>query len=91
MLAKLTNTAELELEPEEAARLAEAIERVDVFPSWLSEKQQAWVNLTIVAGTIYGPRLFVIRARHAREEKEKKGPAAVVGIDTREEINETVQ
>lgn len=71
MGAKLLQTPELELETEEAEKLAGAVARVNAlyndFP--IPEKWAAWINLLIVCGTVYGPRAIAASARMKSEKK----------------------
>jgi hypothetical protein len=65
MGAVLLKTPELELTEEESAKLAGAIAHVNELYGGvvLPEKVAAWINLVMVAGTIYGPRIIVIGAK----------------------------
>jgi hypothetical protein len=74
MLASLLDTEELMLNDGEAGNLAQAIQRVEALyeKSILSEEASAWLNLTIVAATVYGPRYMAMRARQQKEKAEKK-------------------
>ena len=70
MLAALTDTEELLLNPEEAERLAKSIARVEALykPEWLSEETRAWTGLLLSCGAIYGPRVMAVykKTRDAR-------------------------
>jgi hypothetical protein len=76
MGAAMLKTPELELTPDEAERLGKAVNRVNreygniVMPP----KTAATINLLIVAGGIYGPRLIAIRNN---KKKGGKGPVTV--------------
>jgi hypothetical protein len=86
MLAALLDTEELLLNPQEASNMANAIQRVEALyeKSFLSEEASAWINLTIVAATTYGPRYMAVRARQAQEAREKraKEPIDVAPLST---------
>lgn len=76
MAAALVKTPELILEQDEAKRLGEAINRVnDLYGGIvLSEKAQAWLNLGVAAGTIYGPRFI---ASSINKKNKKKNPVTI--------------
>lgn len=71
-LASATKTPELALDTDEATSLAQATANVliefDVQPN---PKVQAVVGLVMVAGSLYGPRVYLIKERR-KEEKEKR-------------------
>lgn len=77
MLANMSGVEELLLSNEEAEQLADAAKRVEALyrADWLSEEAAAWINLVMVAGSVYGPRYIAIRARQRREES--KGPITI--------------
>lgn len=70
-IASATKTPEMVLEEDEAKSLAGAtsdvLRQFDIRPD---PKIEALIGLAIVAGGIYGPRVYLIRERH-KEEKEK--------------------
>lgn len=70
-IASATKTPEMALEEEEAKSLAGAtsdvLKQFDIRPD---PKVEALIGLAIVAGGIYGPRVYLIRER-LKEEKEK--------------------
>jgi hypothetical protein len=78
----LLKTPELELTEEESAKLASAIAHVNELYGGvvLPEKAAAWINLVMVAGTIYGPRIIVINAKGKRKPAtvEQSAPEAEV-------------
>lgn len=81
MGAVLLKTPELELADEEAAKLAGAIAHVNELYGGiiLPEKAAAWINLVMVAGTIYGPRIIVINAKKkSGKPAERSEPEADV-------------
>lgn len=67
-LAGATKTPELALEPQEAEALAQAtakvLEEFDVRPN---PKVEAIISLGVVAGSIYGPRMYLIADRRKKE------------------------
>lgn len=74
MLAKLLDVPEFELDESEAKRLSDAFKKVAAFyPLGLSPKRLAWAELSIAAGTIYGPRVVTIYKR-----KPKPSPVRVM-------------
>lgn len=80
MAAGIFNAQELVLADDEAKSYAEAIADVAKYYSPdLDPKLLAWFNLAMVAGGIYGTRLFAIRARLKAEEKPA-APANVVSM-----------
>lgn len=71
-MASSTGAKELELSKQEADIFAKAINDVQSFyPVAMSAKAQAWLSLIMVAGTIYGPRATMLRARIIKERAEK--------------------
>lgn len=75
MLAAFTKTAELEIEQEEAAKLAEATANVSRhYNVAVAAKTVDWINFATVAGMIYGTRMAAIRNRHAQERKANPQP-----------------
>lgn len=83
-LANITNTPELVIDADESKLLANAtanlLEQFDLKPD---PKIQALIGLVMAAGTVYGPRAFMIRQRKLQEAKEKKdsGTAGVYNAD----------
>ena len=81
MGAVLLKTPELELTEEESAKLASAIAHVNELYGGvvLPEKAAAWINLIMVAGTIYGPRIIVIQSKGKRKpEAEPRSTPSVI-------------
>ena len=77
MLAGITRVPELALAQPESDELAKALNTVSAFYNVeVAEKTLAWINLSMVAGTIYGTRLMAIRARRveARQSRQKDAP-----------------
>ncbi len=53
------------LDPTEGKQLAVAVAEVARhYPTTVDPKVMAWVNFAMVAGMIYGPRIWVIRERN---------------------------
>lgn len=66
---------EAELTEEEARKLADASREVmKHYPLGISDKTLAWVNLTLVAGNVYGPRAVAWGIRRATERRAKVVP-----------------
>lgn len=75
MMAAAMKAPEMALDPKEAEALASAISTVqEHYPVSWAPKTMAWLNLGMVAGGIYGPRIFVLAAKR----KPKATPAAPV-------------
>lgn len=73
MLAGLTRTTELQIDKAEADHLAKGIADVAAFyDTVISPKTLAWINLTQIAGIIYGPRMFLISARRQQERAARR-------------------
>jgi len=75
--AGITDNPELAIDEDEARMLANAganvLEQFDLKPD---PKTQAIVGLVIAAGTVYGPRAYMISARKAQARAERKANAA---------------
>lgn len=69
MLANITGAMELKLDEFEAKQIAENLVEISKYYPLLqaSEKAQAWCNLIIVIGVIYGSRIVAIRNRMIAE------------------------
>lgn len=78
MAATWTKASELALEPMEAEALATASGRVArhyaKFGKLFSEKTIDWCNLLMVAGGVYGTRMFAIKKRIEAEMALKRPP-----------------
>lgn len=69
-LAGATNIPELAITEDEGKNLARAIADVQAhYGAVLDPKTQAWVNLAIVAGATYVPRVGMARMRMQAEQK----------------------
>lgn len=85
LASSLLKVEELELDEAEAKRLAGAVQRVnDEFGvPVLSPKQQALINLAMTGCSIYGPRIFTMRAnakkKAAEQKTETKPPVTIDG------------
>lgn len=69
MLAGITRVPEFMVSQDESTELAKALSTVSQFYDvQVAEKSLAWINLGMVAGSIYGTRLVAIaaRRRHAK-------------------------
>jgi hypothetical protein len=72
-LSGLTKTPELELEQDDARNLAEASANLlNEFEIKPDPKIEATIAFVVVAGSIYAPKLAMIRMRR-QEEKVNKG------------------
>jgi hypothetical protein len=73
MCAMLTGIPELELEEEEAAKLAKAVARVNNYYGGMviPEKYAVWGNFAVALGTVYGPRAITYRMRMKQEAQGK--------------------
>lgn len=70
MLAAFTKSAELLVDEDEAAKLAEATVNVSRhYNVAMAAKTVDWINFATVAGMIYGTRLVAIRNRRAGERR----------------------
>jgi hypothetical protein len=77
MLAGITKTAELALDQNESKMLAQAIADVAKFyPVAVDPKTIAWINLTMVAGMVYGPRIVAIAYKPPKEKPDNVRPFA---------------
>lgn len=86
MGATILKVPELELDEEEAEKLGKAVARVQAqyeVPV-LSEEQRAWINLLLVAGTIYGPRVM---AHSLNRKRKPKGEHEPVTIDAEQVVH----
>lgn len=73
MLASVTKTPELELNDDEAERIAKSIQNVaQYYPVYVDAKTQAWMALIMTAGAIYGSRGIAIAARMKTEANAKR-------------------
>lgn len=68
LLAGMTAIPEIAIEREQAEILAAAASEVmALYDFGMSPEQQAWVNLMMVAGSIYGTKVFAYKMRLAEE------------------------
>lgn len=75
MGAEICKVPELELDKEEAAKLADAIADVSkYYVTSFDPKKVAWVHLAVIAGGIYGTRIFAYRNRISAQKS--LGPQA---------------
>ena len=74
-----TKTPELAIEETEAKSLAGAVANVlEEFDIQPDPKVQAIVGLIIAAGSVYGPRMYLIRERQKAQRKTKEKPSEVI-------------
>lgn len=72
MLAQATNTPELKISKEEAKMLGDAVKDLgSVYGHTVNPKVAAWIQLSIVCGTVYGTRIAAMQMNAAT--KRKKG------------------
>ena len=65
----------MQLASEEAEQLAIAIQKVnEQYDTVMNPKVMAWAQLALVAGSIYGTRIYTIRARHMAAMASKPQP-----------------
>lgn len=76
MLAGLVRVPELEIDKDDAKRIAEAWGAVQKEYSFaaLDPKTTAWTNLIFVAGSIYAPRVMTYKLRRAMETENSPAP-----------------
>jgi hypothetical protein len=79
MGAVLLKTPELEISEQEAKKLNDGITDVARYytDAELPPKVQAWLNLLMVAGTVYGPRVIAIKIR-SKNNRPKIIPGTTV-------------
>jgi hypothetical protein len=72
--SSMVGAEELALTEDESSKLAEAMTKVSQLYDvpLMSEKTAAWIGLAFAAGSIYGPRVIAVRARHRTEDAEQK-------------------
>lgn len=72
-LAVATKSPELMIDADSAENLGAALVHLSAqYGGKMTPKQEAWLRLTIVAASIYGPRVMKIRERQQKEAEEKK-------------------
>jgi hypothetical protein len=74
MLATFTQHEELELEADEARKLAVAIDKVNSLYDFsvIPPSAMAWTQLVMALGSVYGPRAIAI------VRKQRKGNATII-------------
>lgn len=72
MLAAAVKTPELELDKDEAKKLAENVAAVNAFyGKVIDPKIMAWTALIMTCGQLYAPRVVAIKLRWESEKKDK--------------------
>lgn len=72
MLAGIASAPELALTEDESKKMAKAAADVAKHYNFnATEKQMAWINLTLCCGSIYGSKFFAYSARSKSDVKEK--------------------
>jgi hypothetical protein len=72
MGSEILKVPELELDKDECAKLADAIKDVSkYYVTAFDPKKIAWAHLAIIAGGIYGTRIFAVRNRKQLEKTLK--------------------
>lgn len=68
LLAGMTQIPEIAIDREQAAVLASAASEVmQHYDFGMNAEQQAWINLMMVAGSIYGSKVFAYKIRKSQE------------------------
>jgi len=77
MLAAITKTQELAIDPAEANQLATAMSNVSRhYDIAATQKSMDWANLLMCVGMVYGTRIYAIRAkRPPRPTRQQPAPA----------------
>lgn len=71
LLAGMTQIPEIAIDREQAAVLASAASEVmQHYDFGMNAEQQAWINLMMVAGSIYGSKVFAYKIRKSQEAEE---------------------
>lgn len=84
IMAAAIKVPELALAETEAAALAAAVAEVSRhYPMTIDPKTLAWFNLAGCAATIYGPRIYLAKARISNERAARKSAngSATVGVN----------
>lgn len=83
MLATITGNSRLVVEPEEAQRLATALQRVARHYDVPGMKQETldWIGLIQTAGAIYGSRIMAARFERMSEPNPKAGMKAEAKVE----------
>ena len=72
----MTSIKEINLEEEEARKLATASKEVlKFYPLGMSDKALAWINLGVVATGIYGTRIMAYSLRRETERRARRAAA----------------
>jgi hypothetical protein len=78
--AKMLDTPELQLTEAEAHSLAGAVQKVnEQYQTMLNPRALAWLQLAMVAGSIYGTRIYAVRARYLAQGAGGSAPRPAPG------------
>jgi hypothetical protein len=78
-LSAVTKTPELALDPDEAKELAKAAAEVQKhYDTVIDPKTLAWVQLGMVAASVYGPRMIAVNIRLKNEKAQRRQQASNV-------------
>lgn len=79
-LSQALKSPELALYDAEAENLGAAIVHLSSqYGGKIDPKAEAWLRMTIVAASVYAPRMIQMRERQAKENREKRTPRAPTG------------
>ena len=80
MCASFLQVPELAIDENEAKLLADAVANVAKHYDFLPDlRTQAWFNLFMIAGPIYGMRIWAIRNKSAQTKQNKQATPAQTG------------
>jgi hypothetical protein len=83
-LAAAFSTPELELGEDEAKALADGMANVAAtYDHNMNPRTLAWAQMAVIAGGIYGTRVFAIRARQAKEARGGNEAKPVLVVNPR--------
>lgn len=71
LIATLTKTDELMLAPSEAEQLAETVAAIlDEYSIAASRRAMLWIDLAMISGMIYGPRIALINRKRSEQARQ---------------------